>query len=224
LNALLVVSALVAATPVPSPQAQSDFSRGELSLVANRPDDAVAAYQAAISQAPGYARAMNGLGSALFRLNKREEAMEQFKNAIAADPTVELAYFNLGYCARKLGEFPTAVTAYEQYVKLAPKDADGFYGLGESYRQTGKPQEAIGAFEKFVSLSSEVKWVEKAKAIVGDLKAELAKPKVAEVAQAPAAETDKRAPAAGPTAPAPQSEQIGAAGAKVAAPAPAEKT
>ncbi len=204
----LIVSVFLTAAPTFSPQALSDFNRAETALAAGRADDAVAAYQAAITREPTFARAMNGLGSALFKLNKKEEALEQFKKAIASDTSVELAHFNLGYCARKLSEYAIAVTAYEQYTVRAPKDADGFYGLGESYRHTGKLKESIAAFETFIKMSNETKWVAKAKATIADLTAELAQPAPAEmvaeakpaVAEAPKTGVPSPAPAEAPAA------------------------
>ncbi len=172
---VVALSLLVAAAP--SPQAKVAFDRGEDALKANRLTDAEAAYREAIAATPGYAAAINGLGSALFKQGRKDEAIATFKDAIAADTSFQLAYFNLGYAARKNNDFTTAAAAYERYTQLNPSDPDGFYGLGESYRQSNQPQKAIAAYEQFLNREkrpSEQKWIDKAKESVSTLKAELA--------------------------------------------------
>ncbi|MFL5321831.1 MAG: tetratricopeptide repeat protein [Myxococcaceae bacterium] len=177
-------SLLLAATP--SPKAKAAFDRGEKALADNLLDDAAAAYKEAIAAAPGYAAALNGLGSVLFKQGKREDAIAQFKAAIAADGQFKLAYFNLGFAARKVGDFATAAGAYEKYTQLDPNDPDGFYGLAESYRQGGQRDQAIGAYEKYLQKEKrpdQQKWMDKAKDQLAALKAEAAKPPPTQTAQ-----------------------------------------
>ncbi len=173
---LLVGSVALAA---PSAQAKAEFDRGERELAAGNFEAAVDAYKKAIAASPGYTAAINGLGSALFKLGKKEEAIEQFKAALKVDPNFKLAWFNLGYAARKVGDFATAAQAYERYTKLDPSDPDGFYGLGESYRNLGQNAKAVAAYETFIEKEkrpTEQKWVEKAKETIAQLKAQQAQP------------------------------------------------
>ncbi len=173
---LLVGSVALAA---PSAQAKAEFDRGERELAAGNFEAAVDAYKKAIAASPGYTAAINGLGSALFKLGKKEEAIEEFKAALKVDPNFKLAWFNLGYAARKVGDFATAAQAYERYTKLDPSDPDGFYGLGESYRNLGQNAKAVAAYETFIEKEkrpTEQKWVEKAKETIAQLKAQQAQP------------------------------------------------
>lgn len=159
----LVGSSLALGAPVqPSPAAKTAFERAEKALEAQKYDEAVAAYQDAINATPGYAPALNGLGSALFKLKKSAEAIAQFRAATEADPTFKLAWFNLGYAARKSQDFTTAAAAYEKYTARDPSDADGFYGLAESYKALGHNDKAISAYEAFLKREtrpSEQKWI-----------------------------------------------------------------
>ncbi len=172
-SSLLFVSVAFAAVN-PSPAARTAFDRAEKALEANQLDQAVAGYKEALVSTAGWAPALNGLGSALFKQNKREEAISQFKAAVEADPAFKLGWFNLGYATRKTQDFKTAAAAYEKYTQLDTKDADGFYGLGESYRQLGENAKAIAAYEEFLKKEtrpSEQKWIDKAKDAIAQLKA-----------------------------------------------------
>lgn len=178
-KALIVASAVaLAAAASPSEQARTAFERGEKALAAGRLDDAAAAYREAMAATPGYAAALNGLGSVLFKQGKPGEAIAQFKAAVAADPEFKLAYFNLGYAARKSSDFATAAQAYERYTQLEPSDPDGHYGLAESYRQLGDKPRAIAAYEEYVAREkrpTEQKWIDKAKEHLAALRAEPSK-------------------------------------------------
>jgi tetratricopeptide (TPR) repeat protein len=193
---LSLAVAQVALGAAPTPQARAAFERGEQALAADQLQQAEAAYREAIAASPDYAAAINGLGSVYFKLSKRPEAIAQFRAAIAADPKFALAYFNLGYATRRTGDFAAAAEAYEAYTRLKPEDPDGFYGLGESYRQLGQREKAIAAYEQYVQREkrpSEQKWVDRARQMVTDLRAQLA------AAPPPAAAPAAAAPAASPT-------------------------
>jgi tetratricopeptide (TPR) repeat protein len=172
--AVLVSGLALAAPATPSPTAKAAFDRGEKALEGWQFDAAVAAYQDALKATPGYAAAMNGMGSALFKLNKREDALAQFKAATEADASFKLAWFNLGFASRKMQDFPTAAKAYEKYTALDPNDPDGFYGLAESYKQSNQPDKAIAAYETYIKKETrptEQKYVDRAKDSIAQLKA-----------------------------------------------------
>ncbi len=175
-----------AAPVTPSPAAKSAFDRGEKALEAGQYDAAIAAYQESLKATPGYAAALNGMGSALFKQKKAPEAIAQFKAASDADPSFKLAWFNLGYAARKSSDFATAAGAYEKYTALDPSDADGFYGLAESYKALGQNDKAISAYEAYLKKETrptEQKYLDRAKEAIASLKAA---PAPAAVAVAPA--------------------------------------
>lgn len=180
ISLLVVVSSVAFAAPaVPSAAAKAAFERGEKALEGGTYDAAVKAYEDALKATPGYAAAMNGMGSALFKLNKREEAIAQFKAATEADPGLKLAWFNLGFSSRKTQDFATAAKAYEKYTALDPTDPDGFYGLAESYKQSSQPEKAISAYETYIKKETrptEQKYVDRAKESIAQLKAAAAKP------------------------------------------------
>jgi tetratricopeptide (TPR) repeat protein len=200
----------------PTIQARAAFDRGEQALSANKLDEAVAAYREAIAASPGWADAMNGLGSALFKMGKRDEAIAQFQAANATDPNFKMGFYNLGYALRKTGDFVGAVAAYERFTKLDPNDSDGWYGLADSYRQSNQPQKAITAYQTYIAKErrpTEQKYIERSKAYVAELKAQLAAPP-------PAAAVATPTPAPTP-APAPQPAPPPVAAAQPPPPGPA---
>ncbi|MCA2980240.1 MAG: tetratricopeptide repeat protein [Myxococcaceae bacterium] len=195
---LALVAAVATAGPAtPTAAAKAAFDRGEKALEAGNFDQAVTAYGDALKATPGYAAALNGLGSALFKLSKRDEALAQFRAATEADPAFKLAWFNLGFASRKMQQFAEAAKAYERYTALDPADPDGFYGLGESYRQSNQPEKAIAAYETYVKKEArptEQKYVDRAKDYISQLRSASAKPPEAAPAATPAS-----APTTAPT-------------------------
>lgn len=190
----LMSVASLAATP--SPAAKAAFEKGEAALAAGKLDEAAAAYLDASRSSPGYAPAINGLGSVLFKQKKASEAIAQFRAATEADPTFKLAWFNLGYAARKSSDFAVAAQAYEKYTALDATDPDGFYGLAESYKGAGQNDKAIAAYETYLkkeTRATEQKWIDKARESIAALKA--AAPAPVAVAPAPAVVTPAPAPA-----------------------------
>ncbi|WP_163868364.1 tetratricopeptide repeat protein [Myxococcus eversor] len=166
LSALLLLGAAE-----PSEPTRAAFARGESALSGGRLEEAAAAYRESLSATPGYAPALNGLGSVLFRQGQLKDAIARFTEATEADPQHKMAFFNLGYAARKAGDAATAARAYARYVQLEPDDADGYYGLAESHRQLGDKAQAIAAYQGYIVRErrpSEQIWVQKAR---GHLKA-----------------------------------------------------
>ncbi|QSQ16601.1 tetratricopeptide repeat protein [Myxococcus landrumensis] len=155
----------------PSESARASFVRGESALSSGRLEQAAAAYREALSATPGYAAALNGLGSVLFRQGQMKDAIARFQEATEADPEHKMAFFNLGYAARKVSDWATAARAYSRYVELEPADADGYYGLAESHRLLGDRTQAIAAYQGYIlreKRPAEQVWVQKAR---GHLKA-----------------------------------------------------
>ncbi len=198
---LVFVMSMASLAATPSPAAKAAFEKGEAGLAAGKLDEAAAAYQDAIKATPGYAPAINGLGSVLFKQKKAPEALAQFRAATEADPTFKLAWFNLGYAARKSSDFLVAAQAYEKYTALDQVDPDGFYGLAESYKGAGQNDKAIAAYETYLkkeTRATEQKWVDKAKESITALKAAAPVPAPVAANPTPAPTTVAPSPVAAP--------------------------
>ncbi|MFY1827019.1 tetratricopeptide repeat protein [Myxococcus fulvus] len=206
-KSVIVLSAvLLLGAAEPSEPARAAFARGESALGAGRLDEAAAAYREALAATPGYAPALNGLGSVAFRQGKLKDALARFGEATQADPLHKMAFFNLGYAARKAGDAATAARAYGRYVELEPDDADGYYGLAESHRQLGDKPQAIAAYQGYIAREnrpSEQLWVQKARGYLKSLGASALPPEspkpLPRVAAAPP--TTTTSPLASPESP-----------------------
>jgi tetratricopeptide (TPR) repeat protein len=199
LYCLAATSSFSAVTP--SPAAKSAYERGEAALAASKLDDAAKEYQEALKASPGFAPALNGLGSVFFKQKKVPEAIAQFRQATQADATFKLAWFNLGYAARKSSDFIVAVEAYEKYTALDAADPDGFYGLAESYKGASQNEKAIAAYELYLKKETrptEQKWTDKAKETIASLKAAVVPVPVAAPVRAPPAAVATTTPAPEP--------------------------
>lgn len=147
---LAVACSVLLAAAAPSKSARSAFDRAERSLAAGKLDAALAGYREALTRSPGYAAAINGIGSVYFKQGKRDEALAQFKAATIADPSFALGHFNLAFASRKAGDLRASLEAYERYTALAPADADGHLGLAETREALGLHAEAIAAYRVFL--------------------------------------------------------------------------
>jgi len=87
-----------------------------------RKEEAIEAFQQAISVDPKFASPYYGLGNALFDLGRKEEAIEAFQQAISVDPKVAYPYYGLGYVLYDLGRNEEAIEAYQTFIKLSSGD------------------------------------------------------------------------------------------------------
>lgn len=169
---LLLCASPAAAAPPPSPQAEKKLSEGK--LLSGRGDTKAArkAFEEALKLSPGYAEALNELGSLDFADGEMRTAITRFKQAMAADPQLPTPLYNLGFTYRKLGAYQDAVESYRMFVLLKPSDPDGYYGLAESAFELGDRTVAIGAYKDYVAREmrpSERAYVEKAKKRIQEL-------------------------------------------------------
>ena len=92
-----------------------------------RYEDAVAAYRAVLEIDPEYARALAGMGDALFRLQRYEEALQALAQAAALQPGPPLAgslQRLMGRAAQELERPEAAAEHYQRALQLDPRDAE----------------------------------------------------------------------------------------------------
>jgi tetratricopeptide (TPR) repeat protein len=81
-------------------------------------EEAIRAYQAALSRNPHDATAFRGMGNALYALKRFQEALNAFQQAIIHCDSAPAAYAGLGNTLTKLKRYSEAITAYEQAAAL----------------------------------------------------------------------------------------------------------
>jgi tetratricopeptide (TPR) repeat protein len=104
---------------------------------ANKPDEAIAAFQRAIDLNPKVAYPHNGLGNVYHSLGRHDEAIAAFQRAIDLDPKDAAPCNGLGNLYADLGRHDEAIAAYQRAIDLDPKVAYPHNGLGNVYQSLG---------------------------------------------------------------------------------------
>lgn len=114
-------------------------------------DQAIEAYQRALSLRPHFAEAHVGLGDAKAAKSDHEGAIGHYQKALAVDPLNARVHFSLAkiYYNEK-GLYYEAVTAYKKAIELDPYFLDARMGLGEIYEEKGLYKDAIAEYRKVI--------------------------------------------------------------------------
>src|SRR6266702_3304330 len=111
-------------------------------------EEALAAYEQALSLDPNDADAYIGKGAALNRLKRYEEALAAFEQALSLDPNVANACTNKGIVLCLLKRYEEALATFEQALSLDPNDANAYALKSIILEQLGKKREAQKAYNK----------------------------------------------------------------------------
>ena len=116
-------------------------------------NNAIAAFDRALSLDPRYAEAFFNRGEAFLVLaleNKDsgllEKASENFKKSIEMDPDYPHPYFSLGKIYRQTGNLDGAIYCWEKAVELQPDFEQALFYLGEAYLARGDKAKALERF------------------------------------------------------------------------------
>jgi tetratricopeptide (TPR) repeat protein len=149
---------------------------GEAYDVAGRNDEAIQAYQQAITVKADVPGDYNNLGNVLARAGKIEEAKAAYTKSAELDPpNAAMAWRNFGISLYNVNRLGDAVEPFQKSVELDPKNAQTWYLLGASlvYKMTtkkvGDKEEVIfapgtiEAYQKAVELDPNGPWGAQAK-------------------------------------------------------------
>jgi tetratricopeptide (TPR) repeat protein len=116
-------------------------------------DQAIEAYERAITVRPHFADAHVGLGDAKAAKGDNEGAIGHYQKALALDPLNARVHFALGkiYYNEK-GLYYEAVGAYKKAIELDQYFLDARMGLGEIYEEKGLYKDAIAEYKKVIEL------------------------------------------------------------------------
>jgi tetratricopeptide (TPR) repeat protein len=135
-----------------NPDLTGYINYGYALLLSGRNAEAGQAFATALGLKPGYAKAENGLGAALFGLGHTSEALDHFVKAIRANPSYAEAFGNLGTALASLNRLPEAISADERAVQLNPQSPEAHYSLGNAYYQTNRLPDAVREYEAALRL------------------------------------------------------------------------
>jgi tetratricopeptide (TPR) repeat protein len=104
---------------------------GDVYDTAGRNDDAIQAYQQAITAKPEVPGYYNNLGNVLARSGKIDEAKTAYEKSAALDPpNAASAWRNFGYSLYNAQRLPDAVEPLQKSVALEPNNAQTWFYLG----------------------------------------------------------------------------------------------
>lgn len=118
---------------------------------ADRPEDAIAEYQAAIQLAPNQPGLHEQLGTEFIKAGKLEPAEAAFQKELEIDPHNVLARYKLGTLEADRGEGAKGKELIEGAVRQNPGLKDSAYYLGRAEMELGNNAAAADAFNRAIS-------------------------------------------------------------------------
>lgn len=109
-------------------------------------EDAVSAYQHAITYVPDWAHFHAALASAYANMHRYAEALDAYKAAVALDPSDEMIHHQLGNVYSTRGERSAAMRHQQRAIGIAPEFAAAHYQLGLLYAQEKRWIDAIASY------------------------------------------------------------------------------
>ena len=118
-------------------------------------DNAISAYNRAISLDPDYAQAHNNKGNALKDKGKVAEAIDCYKRALSINPKYSDAYMNLGTALQECGEFDQALNSYVSAIQFGGDNAEALNNMGNIFQQQNMLEKAIDSYKQAIAIKPE---------------------------------------------------------------------
>ena len=115
-------------------------------------EEAIEAFNKALSIKPNYAEAYNNMGNILQEQGKLEEAIEAFNKALSIKPDYPEAYNNMGILLQDQGKLAEAIEAYKKALSINIDYPEAYNNIGNILKEQGKFDEAIEAYTKALSI------------------------------------------------------------------------
>lgn len=131
-------------------------TQGNEWLLAQRPQDALRAYDRAIALQPDYVDPHFNRGNALLRLQRNEEALASFEQAIALSPILVLAHYNRATVLQSLGRVPEAMEGYRTVLGMELDNVQARFNLGCLLLQIKQFEEALACMDHVVAQAPQV--------------------------------------------------------------------
>jgi tetratricopeptide (TPR) repeat protein len=113
-------------------------------------DDAVAAFEHAISLSPEHAAAWAQKGLALSRLGRYEDAAAALAEAVRLSPDDAGLPLERGHALARLERHAEALDCYDQALARKPEDADSWFLKAEALEALGRDAEALTAWDQYL--------------------------------------------------------------------------
>jgi tetratricopeptide (TPR) repeat protein len=133
-------------------------------------DQALIAYEKALTADPNLAAAHTNSGNLLHRRGELEAARLRYDKALALDPEQPEARYNLANLLEDMGDSDRAIAEWTRVVTACPEFADAHYNLGTALAREGSAARARVHLEKYLALDPEGDWATRARTLLTSLK------------------------------------------------------
>jgi tetratricopeptide (TPR) repeat protein len=116
--------------------------------------DALNAFEKALSIDPKLTTAWIYKGLALANLGRYQDSLNAFENALSIDPKLSMAWYYRGTALYSLGRFQDALDSYENALSIDPTMESAWCNKGTALVNLGKNEEGLVAFERALSIDS----------------------------------------------------------------------
>lgn len=127
--------------------------RGQMALQQGNWFAALANFDRALDDNPGFAVAWYYRGMANRRAGNLSQAIADYTAAVEAEPDYPVAFYARGVAHRELEDYQEARRDYDRAIELEPEDADFYYARGVVHAYLGEYAAAIADFQECVSLN-----------------------------------------------------------------------
>ena len=115
-------------------------------------DNALNAYEKAISIQPNFAEAYFNMGNVLQDQGKLKKAIGSFEKAVSINPNYAEAFNNMGVALQDQGKLEEAIDAYRKALSIKPDFSKAYNNLGVTLKNQNKLEEAVDAYEKALKI------------------------------------------------------------------------
>ncbi len=115
-------------------------------------DEAIEAYNEALSIQPDFADTHNNIGIILQEQGKLAEAIKAYTKALSIKPNFAEAHYNIGNALKEKGKLEEAIEAYNKVISIKPDFVEAYNNMGGVLKTQGKLDEAIDAYNKAISI------------------------------------------------------------------------
>ncbi|WP_392530742.1 tetratricopeptide repeat protein [Nostoc sp. C117] len=131
------------------------YFKGNVLENLGRLEEAIAAYDQAISINPEYHEVCYNRGLALISLGRLEQAIASFDQAVSIKPDYYEAWNNRGAALCSLGRLNEAITSFDQGLTIKREDPDGWYNRGIALRNLGRLEEEIASYDQTLKIKAD---------------------------------------------------------------------
>ncbi len=120
---------------------------------AGRLPEARAAYDAVLSDNPGYGAAWHKRGVVSCQIGRIGEGTGYFRKAVEVSPNDVLSWMDLGAALRELSDLPGAVACFERVIQIDPRHAEAHNSRGEALSAQMRHEKALASYEHAIRIN-----------------------------------------------------------------------